>query len=109
MNRRSAKRPERRDNLPSLRERIDRLDLQLLRLLNQRAVLALRVGQLKRQQGRPVFDRRREAEVLRRLTRANPGPFSSTSVAALFRDILRHSRQLEASTKVRAKNLSQNP
>ena len=88
-------------NLQSLRKRIDRLDLQLLRLLNQRAALAVRVGQIKRRHGQPVFDKRREAEVLRRLSRANPGPFPSAAIRRMFRDILRQSRKLEATKSQR--------
>ena len=87
------------NSLPSLRKRIDRLDLQLLRLLNRRAQLALRVGRIKRQRRQPVFDPRRERVLLRQIVQANQGPLPKGSIHALFRIILRQSRKLQASTK----------
>ena len=82
-------------SLPSLRRRIDRLDRQLLRLLNERARLALHVGRLKKSRRLPVFDRRREQAVLRQIARRNRGPLSRASVLQIYRAILRHSRRLE--------------
>ena len=81
--------------LDQLRRRIDRTDLQLLRLLNQRAAAAVRIGQFKKRQGLPVYDGRREGKLLRRLLRKNPGPLSSASVRGIFREILRTSRRLQ--------------
>ncbi|MBI3318780.1 MAG: chorismate mutase [Candidatus Omnitrophica bacterium] len=85
--------------LNQLRKRIDRIDLRLLALLSRRAGLVLQVGRLKQGQGRPVFDGWREKMVLRRLVRANGGPFPSRSVERIFRDILAFSRKLERSAK----------
>ena len=86
-------------SLPSLRRRIDRIDLQLLRLLNRRAQLALRVGAIKRQRRQPVFDPRRERMLLRQIVTANRGPLCHGLARAIFRAILRSSRKLQASTK----------
>lgn len=85
--------------LQQLRQRIDRLDAQLLRLLNTRAGLAIRVGSLKRRQGRQLFDPAREAAILRRMTTANSGPLSAQAVRAIYRQILTQSRRLELSAK----------
>ena len=82
-------------SLSTLRKRIDRVDRELLSLLNQRARLALRVGKLKRANKVAVFDRRREQAVLRRIARANRGPLSRTAVQSVFREVLRASRRLE--------------
>lgn len=87
-------------SLQSIRRAIDHVDRQMLRLISRRASLAVRVGQLKRRQARPVFDRGREQEVLRRVTRVNGGPLSAAAVRAIFREILRRSRALE-SAKIR--------
>ena len=85
--------------LKQLRAQIDRVDLQLLRLLNKRANLAVRVGQVKKKHGHPVFDGHREAEIIRRLTQANPGPFPAGSIREIFRAVVRNSRRLVASVK----------
>ena len=81
--------------LDSLRRRIDRIDEKLLRLLEQRAETALKIGRIKKQHGLPVYDGKREQEVLRRLTRRNGGPLPAGSVKAIFREILRRNRGLQ--------------
>ncbi len=78
--------------LAQLRERIDEVDAQLQALLNERAGLALQVGQVKQAQhsdGAPVYFRpEREAQVLNRLKERNQGPLSDTDIAKLFREII---------------------
>ena len=81
--------------LDHLRQQIDRIDLQLLRLLNRRAASALQIGRIKKKQGLPVYDGRREQEVLLRLTRRNAGPLPAASVKAIFKEILRRNRGLQ--------------
>ena len=84
-------------DLQQLRQRIDGLDTRLLRLLSQRAVLALRVGRLKKQRGLKLFDPQRERAILHRMTRANGGPLSPAAVRAIYREILTQVRRLERS------------
>lgn len=92
----------RKTSLPQLRKQIDRVDQELLRWLNERATLALQVGQLKRKRGLPVFDGRREEAVLRQVARANRGPLSPRAVAQIFQVILRESRRLETKRSPRS-------
>ena len=51
-------------NLPELRNQIDKLDRELLTLLNQRARVAEEVGELKRREGSPFFRPDRVAAVI---------------------------------------------
>lgn len=81
--------------LDQLRRRIDRIDEKLLRLLNQRAASALQIGRIKKRQRLPVYDGRREQQVLARLARANGGPLPAGSVKAIFREVLRRNRGLQ--------------
>jgi len=83
--------------LEQLRRHIDRLDRRLLELVNRRARLALRVGRIKKRQGRRLFDPARERAILRRLTDANRGPLSAGAVRAVYREIFRQIRRLEHS------------
>jgi len=83
--------------LRTLRQQIDRLDGRLLRLLNRRARLAVRVGRLKRRQGLGLFDPRRERAILRQVARANHGPLSAAAVRGIYREILTQVRRLERS------------
>ena len=85
--------------LTTFRQRIDRLDAQLLTLLNRRAALALQVGRLKRRRRMGVFDGRREWEVVRRLLQTNRGPLSSTAVQRIFRAIMRQHRLLQKTSR----------
>jgi chorismate mutase len=78
------------------RVEIDKIDAEILRLLNLRASLAVRVGEKKRVAGLAVTDREREREVVERARRENPGPLDGEQVARLFRLIIRESRRAEA-------------
>ncbi len=81
--------------LASVRRRIDRLDLQMLALLNGRARFALEIGRIKKRRKWPVFDAKREAFVLRHVTRANRGPLSDAAVQRIFQRILTQCRRRE--------------
>ena len=81
--------------LLQLRRQIDRLDRQLLRLLNQRARLGLAVGRLKKRNGLKLFDPVRERDILARLAAVNAGPLSSVAVSAIYRQILQQTRRTE--------------
>ena len=86
--------------LPVLRQAIDEVDAELLRLFNKRAQLSLEVGRLKAataSQGKPmpIFDPRRESELLARLAERNEGPLDNEHVMRLWREILSVSRALQ--------------
>jgi chorismate mutase len=78
------------------RAEIDAIDGELLRLLNLRARLAVKVGESKRAAGLSVSDRARESEVIERACRANTGPLADEAVVKLFKCIIRASRLVEA-------------
>ena len=60
--------------LKPLRDRIDAIDEQLIALLNQRAAIALEVGEVKKQYNAPVFRPEREQQVISRLQSMRAGP-----------------------------------
>lgn len=74
------------DGLQKFRERIDAIDDELLKLISERAHLAQEVGRLK--QGNQIYRPEREAQVLRRIKEANPGPLPGETAARLFREIM---------------------
>jgi chorismate mutase len=78
------------------RKEIDEVDAELLRLLNVRARLAIKVGTIKRSAGLPLRDLDREQFVLDRLQEANSGPLDQAAIVRLFRRIMRESRRVEA-------------
>lgn len=70
------------------RAEIDAIDDELLRLLNNRAAIALRVGEVKRRNDTSLCDHKREFEVLTRLCRQNPGPLDEQNVTNIFQRII---------------------
>ena len=83
------------------REEIDRLDLELLRLLNKRAQCAIEIGKIKRTQKLPIYDPRREEDVIRMTLEENPGPLDNEGVRRLFERIIDESRRIERTTAER--------
>ncbi len=84
--------------LDELRAAIDAVDEKLVGLLNERAALALEIGRWKRARNRPLYDPKREAQVLRRVrnqTRRSGGPLDDLAVARVFERIIDEARQLE--------------
>ncbi|MGL4667332.1 MAG: prephenate dehydratase, partial [Saezia sp.] len=79
---------------------IDNIDLQLLQLLNRRARCAQEIGEIKKQEGSPVFHPERENQVIEILTHANTGPVLNVSVAAIWREIMSACRALEQNIRV---------
>ena len=82
------------EQLKQLREQIDHLDGELLKLVNQRAALAQQIGHLK--PDGVVLRPEREAQVLRRVQENNTGPLSNKAVVQLFTEIMSQCRALEA-------------
>jgi len=82
-------------NIEYWRTEIDELDRELLRLLNRRARLAMKVGSLKKAAGMPCCDPERERAVLDDLQKANAGPLDALAITKVFRRIIRESRDME--------------
>lgn len=81
--------------LATHRDRIDALDEELLRLLNERAAVAKEIGALKTRDGLPVYSPERENRVLRGLIERSPGPLGPDSIRAIYREIMSASLALE--------------
>ena len=86
--------------LKQLRDKIDAIDSDLLKLVSARAGLAQQIGQLKNGSANVVYRPEREAQVLARLQKLNPGPLSNEHVARLFTEIMSLCRSLEAPLSV---------
>ncbi len=87
-------------HLKSLRNQIDKLDLQILKLVNERADLAAEIGRIKNDQGAEVFSPAREEEVLKNVLEANKGPLDEATIRGVFREIISGSRALQKIIKV---------
>jgi chorismate mutase/prephenate dehydratase len=89
--------------LKHLRTQIDKLDLQILKLVNERAGLAAEIGKLKNDHGAEVFSPAREEEVLKNVLEAHEkgkGPLDADTVRAIFRELMSGSRALQKVLRV---------
>jgi chorismate mutase / prephenate dehydratase len=73
------------EDLASLRAKIDAIDDELLRLLNERAQCAQAIGHLK---SGPIYRPEREAQVLARIAQENAGPLQTSHVQQIFRNVM---------------------
>jgi chorismate mutase / prephenate dehydratase len=84
--------------LGALRARIDGIDDAILKLVSERAGIAQQVGRAKN--GDKIYRPEREAQIVRRLREANPGPLSGDTVERLIREIMSACRALEETTRI---------
>jgi chorismate mutase/prephenate dehydratase len=94
------------DALEKLRDRIDAIDNQLLKLFNQRASCAVEVAAVKRERSEAsddsvdFFRPDREAQVIKRLKSLNQGPLSDDEVGRLIREVMSACLALEQPLKI---------
>jgi chorismate mutase len=81
--------------IEEIRREIDRLDDELLQIFNHRAVLALKIGAIKKESGLAVFDPEREKKIFLRMKTENPGPLDNQAIVRLFERVIDESRRLE--------------
>ncbi len=87
-------------NLKSLRVQIDKLDLQILELLNKRATVAAQIGKVKNESGGEVFSAAREEEVLHNVLGSNKGPLQEVTIKGIFRELISGCRAMQRVQRV---------
>ncbi len=93
-------RPGSPDEMEGLRTGIDEVDAEIVRLLNRRARLARRIGEIKHANGLDTYAPERERKVLDRVADRSEGDFPARGLEAVFREIISCSISLEARLKV---------
>jgi chorismate mutase len=86
---------ELQERVQELRERVDEVDRELIRALNERARIVQEIMALKAEVGSPVYDPKREEEILQRVVEQNTGPIYDSSMRDIFELILHRIRDLE--------------
>lgn len=81
--------------LDECRLRIDDLDVRILELLNERTRVVEEIGRIKHELTMPIYEPRREDQVLRNVTENNHGPLTADSVKRVFERIIDESRQVQ--------------
>jgi chorismate mutase/prephenate dehydratase len=87
-------------DLKSYRAQIDKLDQQILELINKRAGLASQIGKVKNDNGESIFSPSREEEVIQNVLKNNDGPLGEATVRAIYRELISGSRALQRILKV---------
>lgn len=83
------------EELDRLRSQIDEMNLQILKLLNERGRLVQEVGKLKEVQGVKRFDPVRERKMLDLIAENNDGPFETSTLQHLFKQIFKTGLELQ--------------
>jgi chorismate mutase len=85
-------------NIDDWRDEIDRIDEELVRLLNARSKCAIEIGRIKREIGQPVYSPSREQQVIAHVIGINNGPLDEEGMQRLFERIIDESRRIERVT-----------
>ncbi len=82
-------------SLSEHRKAIDRIDAQIVRLLNERTNHVLEIGAIKLAAGEEIYAPHRERAVLQRVAKLNEGPIAPESLRAIYREIMSSALSLE--------------
>ena len=86
--------------LEELRQKIDSIDTDLLRLLNERADIVHEVGELKKREGLAIYAPEREDSLLKSLVAKSEGRLPEKSIRAIYREIMSAALALEEHLKI---------
>jgi chorismate mutase/prephenate dehydratase len=87
-------------NIPEHRKAIDKLDTQIVNLLNERTRHVLGIGEIKLKAGEEIYAPHREGAVLERICHLNKGPMTPESLRAIYREIMSSALALEKSLSI---------
>lgn len=91
---------DKKTDLTELRNSIDEVDGKILDLLNKRAEFVLEVGKVKEKQGSAFYVPSREQNLLRKLEEKNSGPFPTSAIKPVWKEIISASLSLERPIEV---------
>src|SRR3954471_3857484 len=77
------------------RKLIDKLDAQIVKVLNERTKHVLAIGEIKLKAGEEIYAPHRERAVLQRICAQNAGPITNESLRAIYREIMSSALSLE--------------
>ncbi len=81
--------------LEELRNQLDDVNLKLLELINERGKIVQQIGEIKEAQGTERFDPVRERKMLDKIAANNEGPFETSTIQALFKEIFKAALELQ--------------
>lgn len=81
--------------IEELREKINKIDAEIVRVLNERAKLVLSIKDVKSKASIPLYDPRREEEIFEHVSRSNQGPLYDDALREVYEKILHAMKDLE--------------
>ena len=87
-------------DLEEYRKRIDELDAEIIRLINERTSIAVEIGKKKAAIGKVVFDPKREAQVFRKVLSLNEGPLKDEALKGIYREIISGNYALQQTVRI---------
>ena len=74
---------------------MDRIDEQLVELLNRRASCAIEIGRIKQERGLAIYAPEREKQVLEHVSNRTQGPLDQDAIKRVFERIIDEARSIE--------------
>ncbi len=81
--------------IQKLRKEIDRVDVELVRLLSERAGKVLDIGRLKLEKGLPIVVPQREVDVITHTKELNEGPLEDAALRRIYDRIIDEMRRVQ--------------
>jgi chorismate mutase / prephenate dehydratase len=88
------------ERIKTLRKEIDKIDSEIVRLINKRGKVTSRIGEIKKENTQPVYRPDRESQVYSKVTRENKGPLKNSCLKAVYREIMSGCLSLERPVKI---------
>jgi chorismate mutase/prephenate dehydratase len=84
-----------KEKLEKYREEINKIDKNLVDFLNKRAEVVMKIKKLKEDRNVPLYDAKREEELINNIVKYNKGPLYNDNVIQIFESILQNVQVLE--------------
>lgn len=88
--------------LETLRSRVDDLNIEILKLINERATVVQEIGRVKEKSGVNRYDPLRERTMLDLLKESNQGPLPQSTVEHIFKEIFKTALELQVDDQKKA-------
>lgn len=87
-------------SIDDLRQKIDKIDSNILELLKNRASLTKEIGKIKFLNNLPVYNKDRELKILKQIQRRNKCPLTNEAIKNIFKVIIYECRNLQTQNRI---------
>ena len=84
-----------KEKLNKYRKEINEIDKNIVDFLNKRAVVVMKIKRLKEDRDAPLYDAKREKELINNIIKYNKGPLYNDNIIQIFESILRNVQVLK--------------